>query len=258
MSMQRIRQWMATAPDGGKELRSHNKAFVFFRVSGLGTEEEATGAQGIPLTPRRSIAVDKTLHVYGTPFFISADLSLASAESDDKFHRVMIAQDTGSAITGPARADLYFGAGDAAGRVAGRIRNAGTFTMLIPREIDPVAAGAAFPLPAPRPDVEEIVAARNRARAHDANTMAPPGTKPAGKGKKEIAKPEAKADAKPPATPAAPPKSAKPAEIKARPAVPQAQSPKAPPPKASTPKPSPRGKPKAESRDAREPRRPPA
>jgi membrane-bound lytic murein transglycosylase A len=81
MSMQRIRQWMAAAADGGKELRSHNKAFVFFRVSGLGTEEEATGAQGIPLTPRRSIAVDRMLHVYGTPFFISADLSLASAKS---------------------------------------------------------------------------------------------------------------------------------------------------------------------------------
>jgi hypothetical protein len=59
----------------------------------------------------------------------------------------MIAQDTGSAIVGPARADLYFGAGNEAGQVAERIRQNGRFTILLPREIDPTAAGARMPLP---------------------------------------------------------------------------------------------------------------
>ena len=171
MSMDRIRQWMAAAPDGGKELRAHNKGFVFFRVSGLSDEDEAPGAQGIPLTAVRSIAVDKALHVYGTPFFIEADLSINTAKPDTKFRRLMIAQDTGSAIVGPARADLYFGAGDVAGKVAGRIRNPGKFAMLMPRELDPVAAGAAFPLPSPRPNVEDILA--KLARTQGASDKAP-------------------------------------------------------------------------------------
>jgi membrane-bound lytic murein transglycosylase A len=63
----------------------------------------------------------------------------------------VFAQDTGSAIVGPARADIYFGAGDEAGRIAGRIRNTGQFVMLIPREVDPVVASQNIPLPERRP-----------------------------------------------------------------------------------------------------------
>jgi membrane-bound lytic murein transglycosylase A len=63
----------------------------------------------------------------------------------------MIAQDTGSAIVGPARADIYFGAGAEAGQIAGRIKNPGRFVMLMPRTLDPVAAGKAMPLPLARP-----------------------------------------------------------------------------------------------------------
>jgi membrane-bound lytic murein transglycosylase A len=63
----------------------------------------------------------------------------------------MFAQDTGSAIVGPARADIYFGAGDEAARIAGRIRNPGEFVMLLPRELDPVEAGRNMPLPPERP-----------------------------------------------------------------------------------------------------------
>jgi len=63
----------------------------------------------------------------------------------------MVAQDTGSAIVGPARADIYFGSGVEAGRVAGRIKNPAQFVMLMPRALDPSAAGKAMPLPEPRP-----------------------------------------------------------------------------------------------------------
>jgi hypothetical protein len=67
----------------------------------------------------------------------------------------MIAQDTGSAIVGPARADLYWGAGDDAGHVAGRIRHPGRFVMLVPRELDMVEAGKHMPLPVAKPKIAE-------------------------------------------------------------------------------------------------------
>lgn len=153
MSMDRIREWMQANPEEGKELRRKNKSWVFFRETGLAAHEEPRGAQGVPLTPGRSIATDRVLHVYGTPFFIQATLPIDDVKASNKYARLMISQDTGGAIIGPARADLYFGADPGAPSVAGRIRHPGQFTMLIPREIDPVAAGARTPLPRPRPHV---------------------------------------------------------------------------------------------------------
>src|SRR5271167_2236746 len=116
VSMQRIRDWMQANPDMAQDVRRQNKSYVFFRITDLATEDEAVGAQGVPLVPGRSIAVDRALHAYGTPFFISADLPIANEKAGTKFRRLMFAQDTGSAIA----------------RMAGRIRNAGQFAMLIP------------------------------------------------------------------------------------------------------------------------------
>lgn len=151
MSMDRIRKWMTENPDGAKELRRQNKSYVFFRNTGLPENEEARGAQGVPLTATRSIAVDRALHVYGTPFFVEAELPIATETSNTKFRRLMIAQDTGSAIVGPARADIYFGSGEEAGRIAGRVKNPARFVMLMPRALDPLEAGKAMPLPVARP-----------------------------------------------------------------------------------------------------------
>jgi membrane-bound lytic murein transglycosylase A len=151
MSMQRIREWMDQNPDGANELRRQNRAYVFFREVQLSDKDEAVGAQGVPLTPGRSIAVDKALHVYGTPFFIEGELPIESEQSKTPFRRLMVAQDTGSAIVGPARADIYFGAGADAGRVSGRLRNNMRFVILVPKSLDPVARGRAMPLPDPRP-----------------------------------------------------------------------------------------------------------
>jgi len=109
----------------------------------------------VPLTPGRSIAVDR-LHEYGTPFFIEANLPIESAEPLSAFRRLMIAQDTGSAIVGPARADLYWGTGDAAARIASRIRHPGRFVMLLPREIDIIETARHVPLPAPKPKVLQL------------------------------------------------------------------------------------------------------
>ncbi|MGY4317154.1 murein transglycosylase A [Bradyrhizobium sp. JR3.5] len=151
MSMQKIREWMEQNPDGSKELRRQNRAYVFFREVPLSDKDEAVGAQGVPLTPGRSIAVDKALHVYGTPFFIAGELPIESEQSKTPFHRLMIAQDTGSAIVGPARADLYFGAGADAGKVSGRLRHNMQFVMLVPKGLDPVARGHKLPIPDERP-----------------------------------------------------------------------------------------------------------
>jgi membrane-bound lytic murein transglycosylase A len=151
MSMQRIRQYMEENPDAASELRRQNRSYVFFREVQLSDKDEAVGAQGVPLTPGRSIAVDKSLHVYGTPFFIEGDLPVDSDTAKTPFRRLMVAQDTGSAIVGPARADLYFGAGAEAGRVAGRMRHPARFVMLVPKSLDPSARGHHMPLPDARP-----------------------------------------------------------------------------------------------------------
>jgi membrane-bound lytic murein transglycosylase A len=151
MSMQKIREWMDQNPDGANELRRQNRSYVFFREVQLSDKDEAVGAQGVPLTPGRSIAVDKALHVYGTPFFIEGELPIESEQSKTPFRRLMIAQDTGSAIVGPARADLYFGAGADAGKVSGRLRHNMRFAILIPKSLDPVARGRKMPVPDERP-----------------------------------------------------------------------------------------------------------
>ena len=154
MSRGRIRDWMIAHPEEAAKVRAVNRAYMFFRVTGLTNDGEPVGAQGVPLTPGRSIAVDR-VHEYGTPFFIEGNLPVESAKPAAPFGRLTIAQDTGSAIVGPARADLYLGAGDEAGRIAGRIKHRGRFSMLVPRELDLAAAASELPLPVPKPSIAE-------------------------------------------------------------------------------------------------------
>jgi membrane-bound lytic murein transglycosylase A len=151
MSAERIREWMHDNPEAARMIRLQNRQVVFFRIVGLNDEREAIGAQGIPLTAGRSIAVDKALHAYGTPFFIEADLPLTSPGRQAPFRRLMIAQDTGSAIVGPARADLFFGAGEEAGQIAGRIQQSARLAMFVPRELGSSIAAPGVPLPRAKP-----------------------------------------------------------------------------------------------------------
>ena len=174
MSPERIREWARSNPQDAQELLRQNRSFMFFRIVGLSDdrppvglhevphEREAISAQGIPLTPARSIAVDNALHVYGTPFFIEADLPLTDEKRGVRFDHLMIAQDTGSAIVGPARADIFWGAGDRAGQLASHVHHLGNVVMLVPREIDPVAAGARMPLPPQKPPLPAEAKAKTR------------------------------------------------------------------------------------------------
>jgi membrane-bound lytic murein transglycosylase A len=151
ISLERIREWIRANPQSAEEVQRQNRSFVFFRITGLDDDREPAGAQGVRLTPGRSIAVDNSLHVYGTPFFIQTSMSPNNEKRSVTLDRLMVAQDTGSAIVGPARADIYWGAGDEAGQVAAHLRHPGNFAMLVPRDLDPAAAAAQIPLPPVRP-----------------------------------------------------------------------------------------------------------
>jgi membrane-bound lytic murein transglycosylase A len=134
VTMQSIRAWFKAHPDRVDEILRQNHSYIFFREADV--EDAALGpiaAAKVPLTPGRSIAVDRLLHTFGTPFYIDAP-TLTAFEAKP-FRRLMIAQDTGSAITGPARGDLFAGSGDAAGEIAGVVRNAADFHALVPRAL---------------------------------------------------------------------------------------------------------------------------
>lgn len=146
ISMDRIRDFMETHPDEGHELRRKNQSYVFFREVALGPQDQPPGAQGVPLTPGRSIAIDHSIHAFGTPVWIDARLPIASEKPETPFRHLMVAQDTGSAILGPARADIYFGSGEAIGQIAGRIKQPGQFVVLLPRGIA-VSASPATAVP---------------------------------------------------------------------------------------------------------------
>ena len=152
MSMDKIRAYMESNPDEGEALRLKNRSYVFFSETELGPNDECVGAQGIPLTPGRSLAVDPSIHVYGQPIWIDAKFPLKSEVPEDTFQHLMVAQDTGSAIRGVARADIYFGHGGDTPHIAGRIKQFGKFVMLVPKDM--AVHGdrpSAIPLPQPRP-----------------------------------------------------------------------------------------------------------
>jgi membrane-bound lytic murein transglycosylase A len=127
MSMQKIREWMEANPNEADELRRQNKSYVFFREVQLSDKDEAVGAQGVPLTPGRSIAVDKESIPYGTPVW------LASPGPALPLQRLVLAQDTGGAIVGPVRADYFAGWGPEAGELAGRLKQPLRMWALWPR-----------------------------------------------------------------------------------------------------------------------------
>jgi membrane-bound lytic murein transglycosylase A len=109
--------------------------------------------------------VDRRIHVYGTPIWIEAELPIDGERPETKFRRLLFAQDTGSAIVGPARADIYFGHGEEISHIAGRIKQYGQFVMLAPQSVTvsgaAVADAALVPLPKPRPQVTVTAAARS-------------------------------------------------------------------------------------------------
>jgi len=132
MSMAAVKAWLRADQARGRALMEENRSYVFFRAL---DEDEARdgplGAQGVALTPGRSLAVDTEYHRLGMPVFVTAD-GLAT-EHREPFRRLMIAQDVGSAIRGPQRGDIFWGTGEAAGAKAGCTSHSARFFVLLPK-----------------------------------------------------------------------------------------------------------------------------
>ncbi len=129
MSMSAIRTWMNEHPEAGAALRRENPSYVFFREIG---DQGPIGAEGVVLTPERSIAVDRSFIALGTPIWLEADERYALAES---VRRLVVAQDTGGAIKGPVRGDVFWGTGADAGTRAGIMNARGRYYLLLPRAV---------------------------------------------------------------------------------------------------------------------------
>ena len=134
-SMASIKQWARANPHRLKELLNANPSYVFFREqpAGLNDGEGPSGALGVPLTPERSIAVDPRHVPLGAPVF----LSTSQPDSAIPLRRLVLAQDTGGAIRGVVRADLFWGFGNQAGNQAGRMKQQGQMWVLLPPEAAP-------------------------------------------------------------------------------------------------------------------------
>jgi membrane-bound lytic murein transglycosylase A len=131
VSLQSIRAWLEAHPDRARQVMESDASYVFFKEAPLGDPALASpGAEAVPLTPRASIAVDLGRHPLGAPFYIAA-----SYPSGDPLERLFVAQDTGGAIVGPVRADIFFGFGADAEKLAGRMKQKGRMYVLLPKPI---------------------------------------------------------------------------------------------------------------------------
>ena len=134
VTMQSIRDWFRHNPERINEILWQNRSYIFFAA--VENDDPLAGpvaAAKVPLTAGRSLAVDRKLHTFGTPFYI--DAATLTAFDGHPFRRLMIAQDTGSAIVGPARGDLFAGSGAAAGEIAGVVRHQADFYALVPKQL---------------------------------------------------------------------------------------------------------------------------
>ena len=130
-TMQGISAWAKRNPDRVEEMLNANPRFVFFKElpSNVSADLGPTGALGVPLTSERSIAIDLKAMPLGAPVFLSTTRPLSS----QTLQKLVMAQDTGKAIVGGVRADYYWGSGDSAGELAGRMKQDGRMWLLLPR-----------------------------------------------------------------------------------------------------------------------------
>jgi len=132
VSMQSIREWLEAHPDEAAEVMRKNASYVFFREQ---PGEGPLGSLGVPLTPGRSLAVDPLFVPLGVPLWLDSTLPAAADGSERPLRRLVVAQDTGGAIRGPVRGDVFWGAGDKAADLAGRMRQPGRLWLLLPRTV---------------------------------------------------------------------------------------------------------------------------
>ena len=139
VSMQSIRAWLAAHPGEAAALMAGNRSFVFFReLPGDGP----VGTLGVPLSPGRSLAVDRVFLPLGAPLWLDgAAPDPDPAAPDRPLRRLLVAHDTGGAIRGPVRGDVFWGHGAEAAEVAGRMKHPGRLWLLLPRTVTPAPSG---------------------------------------------------------------------------------------------------------------------
>lgn len=134
LTMDRLVARLKADPDANRRWLAENPSFVFFRIADeLSPGQGPIGGAGVPLTPGRSLAADRSIWAYGLPMWLSGELPTAERGRMQPLKRLMIVQDTGSAIVGPARFDYFHGSGETAGFVAGLTRQPVRAIVLWPR-----------------------------------------------------------------------------------------------------------------------------
>ena len=126
VSLQSIRAWIKAHPDQAAALMDQNPSYVFFREQ---PGDGPIGSEGVVLSPGRSLAVDRNFVPLGAPVYLAAD------GNNLPLHRLMVAQDTGGAITGPVRGDVFWGFGPDAEAKAGAMRARGAYFLLLPKSV---------------------------------------------------------------------------------------------------------------------------
>jgi membrane-bound lytic murein transglycosylase A len=127
-----IRDWLKRNPQQGREVMRKNERYIFFKDT---RATAASGSQGVVLTAQRSLAVDPSYTPYGTPVWIDTARPVSSRPGATEIYRhLMIAQDSGAAIKGPARGDVFYGGGAAAADWAGRMNSPGRAIVLVPNK----------------------------------------------------------------------------------------------------------------------------
>ena len=142
VSMQSIRTWLEAHPERAKKLLETNPSFIFFREIPVSDPQTGPpGAQGAPLTPGRSLAVDRAFMALGVPIWLDTTEPTAEttgpSDSEPPLRRLVVAQDTGGAIQGPVRGDFFWGFGGDAEEKAGHMKQPGRYYLLLPKTIHP-------------------------------------------------------------------------------------------------------------------------
>ena len=149
VSLQSIRRWLDAHPRDARHVMETNASYVFFRETPLGDPQlGSVGSEGVDLTPGASLAVDPRLHPLGVPFFVAATRPDPDATKPDvPLRPLLIAQDTGGAIRGAVRGDVFWGFGSDAQAIAGRMKADGRLFVLLPKAVAArLGAGKEFPV----------------------------------------------------------------------------------------------------------------
>lgn len=135
VSMQTIRAWLAAHPEAVRPLLRQNDSYIFFKALGTDIEMGPPGAEGVSLTPQRSLAIDRAAHPLGSLLWLDTTAPIPHRDAVRPFRHLMVAQDTGTAIRGDQRGDIFWGPGADAAEIAGRMKQPGRLIALLPRRI---------------------------------------------------------------------------------------------------------------------------